>query len=255
MTPEHQLLVNVQAAAKTKNPAAGVAAYHAAVAADTSIHPDLYSTLLYLCSGGDVWDLPLRQQLTESTALVEDIMQRAAADVAAQQEEEAASAASDQQAALGSPVSSSPIAVGEPTASTHTALPPAAANGNGHATAVALPSATGSDSPSAGAEVMSADGVMPTAVAGFASHALPGRDDPAAAVAASAASLPHLTPSQLREQGRAIFDHMQVKLNLAYSVAIHVCLGKTLQLFAAGHYLPDMQCCCGCQRKQHNPRQ
>ena len=230
MTPEHQLLVNVQAAAKTKNPAAGIAAYHAAIAAGTNIHADLYSTLLYLCSGGDEWELPLRQQLTESTALVEDIMQRAAADVAAQQEEEAATAGADQEAALGSPDASAATAAGELNAPTQTTLllsQSTAADGNGHATAVASPSVTGSKSPPAGSEMITASGATATAVAGSASH-------PATAVAAvEAASLPQLTPSQLREEGRAIFDHMQVKQYLAHfdvqCLFICVCLGKTLQ--------------------------
>lgn len=212
MTPEHQLLVNVQAAAKSKNPAAGVAAYHAAVAVGIKIQPDLYSTLLYLCSGGDAWELPLRQQLTESTALVEDIIQQAAADVAAQQEEDAAAGA-DQQAALVSPASSRTTAVGEPIALAQTALPSAAPNENGHATAVAPPSVAGSKSPVAGAIVNSAGGVMPAAVAGSASHALPGRSD----------SLPQLTPSQLRQEGRAIFDHMQVKTVLG-AFGVYMCL-------------------------------
>ena len=214
MTPEHQLLVNVQEAAKTQNPAAGVAAYRAAIAANTNIHPDLYSTLLYLCSGGDAWELPLRQQLTESTALVEDIRQRAAADVAAQQEEEeAVTAAADQQAVLGSPDASAATAAGASNSSAQATSPlsqMAAAKGSGHATAVGSPTVAGSKSPPTVSEMVTANGATPTAVAGSVSH-------PATAVAAvEAASLPQLTPSQLREEGRAIFDHMQVKQCLAH---------------------------------------
>ena len=226
MTPEHQLLINVQAAAKSKNPAAGVAAYHAAVAAGTSIHPDLYSTLLYLCSGGDAWELPLRQQLTESTALIEDIMQTAAANVAAQQEE-AATAGVDQQAARGSADAS---AAGESNAPTQTTSQTAAASGSGPATAVASSSVTGSKSPPADPEMVSANGAMSTAVAG-------------SAPAAEAASLPQLTPSQLREEGRAIFEHMQVRQNLAHLihmlVYLYAYIFKTLQLVVFRHCFQD----------------
>lgn len=219
LTPEHQLLVNVQAAAKSKNAAAGVAAYHAAIAAGTKIQPDLYSTLLYLCSGGDAWELPLRQQLTESTALVEDIMQRAAADAA--QQEEACTAEAD---ALANPDASAATTVGGSIspAPTQTALTSAqaAADGNGYATAVAtLSVAGGTSTPTGigkitGVELLSADGGAPTAVGGSsqASASQTGKDNIAAAVAAvEAASLPQLTPFQLREEGQAIFDHMQVK--------------------------------------------
>ena len=220
MTPEHQLLVSVQAAAKNKDPAAGVAAYHLATAAGTKIHPDLYSTLLYLCSGGDAWELSLRQQLTESTPLVEDIMRRAAADAAAQLEA-AATAEAAQQAALSSPESSAATAVEEaPTAQTQAASPSVAANGNQHATAVAASPA--SKSPPACAEVPSVGAAMSTAGAGSTAHGVPGAD--ASATAVEAASLPQLTPSQLREQGRAIFDHMQVKPQHMGHVYCYMCI-------------------------------
>ncbi|KAL3153111.1 hypothetical protein ABBQ38_012130 [Trebouxia sp. C0009 RCD-2024] len=220
MTPEHRLLVSVQAAAKTRNPAAGVAAYHAAIAAGTSVHPDLYSTLLYLCSGGDEWELPLRQQLTESTALVRDLTQRAAADAAQQ---EALAAEASQQADLGSPESSATTAVGERVAAP--ALPmsqTAASGGNGHTPAVAsCPTASSKSSP-AGAELLSEDPSASTAVAGSASpaaQAVTGTD--AAEAAAEAEALPQLTPAQLQKEGRAIFDQMQAQqvkpLELAYT--------------------------------------
>lgn len=206
MTPEHSLLVSVQAAAKTKNPAAGVAAYHAAIAAGTNIHPDLYSTLLYLCSGGDDWELPLRQQLTESTPLVKDIMQRAAADVAQQ---EALAAEASLQSDINSPVSSAATAVGE-TVSVCPASPlpqTAASDGSGYGMAVASASTASVKSPSAGTESVSAV-AGPTS---SASQTVAGTDGSAAAVAAvDAPTLPQLTPFQLQEEGRAIFDHMQV---------------------------------------------
>ena len=39
---------------------------------------------LYLCAGGDDWEVPLRQELVESTPLVQEIMQKAAAANAAE---------------------------------------------------------------------------------------------------------------------------------------------------------------------------
>lgn len=212
MTPEHRLLVSVQAAAKTRNPAAGVAAYHGAIAAGTRVHPDLYSTLLYLCSGGDEWELPLRQQLTESTPLIQDIMQRAAADAAQQ---EALAAGASQQADLGSPESLPTTAVGEPVAApASSASPTAASKGNGQTTAVASFPTASSKFSSAGAELLSDNQSASTAVAGSASSAAQAVTSTDAAVEASA--LPQLTPAQLQKEGRAIFDQMQVNQMLAY---------------------------------------
>ena len=92
ITPEHQLLIDVQTAAKTQDPAAGITAYNRAIAEGINVDLSLYSVLLYLCSGGDEWERSLRQQLVETTPLVEDIMQQAAADAA---EAEAATAVAD----------------------------------------------------------------------------------------------------------------------------------------------------------------
>ena len=226
VTPEHQLLLDVQSAAKAQNPTAAVAVYHAAIAAGTPLNPNLYSTLLYLCAGGESWELPLRQQLTETSPLVEDIMQQAAADVAQQEE---STAVADEQAIDTTPTPATATAVAEPGASTSdSTLPsPQAATADGHATAVAssdkqtLPqSAQTLSSPSfslisrsqtsSRAELATADAAATSEMSQpSASKPEIGRDGPAAEMVAE--TLPALSPAQLSEEGRAIFDKMQVR--------------------------------------------
>ena len=184
ITPEHQLLIDVQTAAKTRNPAAGVAAYKQALAAGVSVNPQLYSVLLYLCSGGDEWEQPLRRQLVGTTPLVEDIMQKAAADAAA------ATAATA--AAEGAAVSSS--SDGSPATAVATSAQPnnSAAAGQG----------PGSPSTSAGNGNGTDIATVSTATGG-AAHRACGSDE-------AAASTPSMSAAQLHEAGRSIFEDMQV---------------------------------------------
>ena len=179
ITPEHQLLIDVQMAAKTKDPAAGIAAYKHAVAAGIKVQPDLYSTLLYLCAGGDSWELPLRHQLVETSPLVQDIMQRAAADAT---QSETATAGADHTAA--------PISNG--AAATAVAIT-ASADTN-----TAAPRSSSSNTTSAAAGSSNGNG---TAVSPSASE---GGADVAAAVVAV------MSPIELNQAGRSIFDEMQV---------------------------------------------
>ena len=233
VTPEHQLLLDVQSAAKAQNPAAAVAVYHAAVAAGTPLNPSLYSTLLYLCAGGESWELPLRQQLTETTPLVQDIMQQAAADVAQQ---EKLKAEADMQATDTGPTTATATAVAEPAASTSDSeLPsPQAATANGHATAAAssanhnmsqpaktvsspsFPLNSHPQTPSHGLSAAAGTAAVSHKAESSASPAEMSQDEPLAT-----ASLPPLTPRQLSREGRAIFDQMQVCAQVFQSLNLH----------------------------------
>ncbi len=183
ITPEHQLLIDVQTAAKTQDPAAGITAYNRAVAEGINVDLSLYSVLLYLCSGGDEWERALHQQLVETTPLVESIMQQAAADVA---EAEAATAVAEDAAASSS--NNGPLAV---------------ANGEqGHTpTAADLPSGSpGTPDAAGGANITAVD--AGTTAAGC------GHEETKTQVAA--AVIVKVSPAELHQAGRSIFDQMQV---------------------------------------------
>ena len=168
----------MQTAAKTQDPAAGLAAYSQAQAAGTSVNPDLFSTLLYLCSGGDSWELSLRQQLVESTPLVDDILQRVAAAAA---EAENATAVAVETAAGSEPTT----AVATDGAGGHSPAAQGSA-ANGHSIAVEC---------------------LTTASSPASQENLGGNES------GSAVAQPPMSFTELNKAGRAIFEHMQVGSN------------------------------------------
>ena len=183
ITPEHQLLIDVQTAAKTQDPAAGITAYNRAIAEGINVDLSLYSVLLYLCSGGDEWERSLHQQLVETTPLVESIMQQAAADVA---EAEAATAVAEDTAASSSNNGRPAVANGEQSNTPTAADLPAGSPGT--------PDATG------GANTTAVDAV--TTAAGL------GHEGTKMQVAI--AVVVTMSPAELHQAGRSIFDQMQV---------------------------------------------
>ena len=60
VTPESEVRMAIHAAAKEQDVAAGLEVYDRAVAQGVKLTADLYTSLLYLCSGGEGWDLALR---------------------------------------------------------------------------------------------------------------------------------------------------------------------------------------------------
>lgn len=194
ITPEHQLLIDVQTAAKTQDPAAGITAYNRAVAEGINVDLSLYSVLLYLCSGGDEWERSLHQQLVETTPLVESIMQQAATSAA---EAEAATAVAEDTAASSSNNG-----------------PPAVANGEqgGTPTAADLPSGSPGTPDAAG-------GANTTAVDAVTTATECGQEGTKTQVAT--AVIVKMSPAELHQAGRSIFDQMQKRstklLELAYT--------------------------------------
>ena len=212
ITPAHQLLIDIQTAAKTQDPAAGITAYNRAVAEGINVDPSLYSVLLYLCSGGDEWERSLRQQLVETTPLVEDIMQQAAADAA---KAEAATAVAEDAAALSSNTS-----------------PPTVANGAQGNTPTAADLPLGSPgTPDANCSANT------TAVDAVATAAGCGQDGTKTQVAV--AVIVKMSPAELHQAGRSIFDQMQVMQMLLHAHA-HLMLTPCLP-----HAYPIMVCCLG----------
>ena len=193
-TPHIRLLVAVQKAAKANDPAAGIAAYKEAQASGTAIKPDLYSTLLYLCAGGDEWESPLRQQLIETTPVAQDIMQREAAAIAAEIElaaavEDDTAEPSSSNGATATAVATDISTVGPPSAaSTVSSAPNANDNGNSPAKTKLAPTSEAHSS-SDTAQLNTDETVAPTV----------------------------MSPAELNEAGRAIFEQMQV--HLCYSHA------------------------------------
>ena len=190
ITPEHQLLIDVQTAAKTQDPAAGIKAYNHAVAEGINVDLSLYSVLLYLCSGGDKWERALHQQLVETTPLVEGIMQQAAADVA---EAEAATAVADDAAASSSNNGLLAVANGEQRSTP---------------TAADLPSGSpGTPDAAGGADTTAVDAVTTAAGCG----------DEGTKTQVATAVIVMMSPAELHQAGRSIFDQMQVIQMLFYN--------------------------------------
>ncbi|KAL0027358.1 hypothetical protein WJX79_004098 [Trebouxia sp. C0005] len=194
ITPEHQLLIDVQTAAKTRDPAAGITAYNRAVAEGISVDLSLYSVLLYLCSGGDEWECPLHQQLVEKTPLVESIMQQAAADVA---EAQAATAVAEDVAVLSSDTSTPAATNGEQGSTPTAADLPADSPGTPDATDGANTTAVDADNTAAGCGLEGTKTQVAVAV------------------------VVKMSPAELHQAGRSIFDQMQKSstkpLELAYT--------------------------------------
>jgi len=190
ITPEHQLLIDVQTAAKTQDPAAGITAYNRTVTEGINVDLSLYSVLLYLCSGGDEWERALHQQLVETTPLVESIMQQAAADVA---ESEAATA----------------VAEGAAASSSHTGPTVAASGEQGNTpTAADLPSGSpGTPDAAGGADTTAVEGVTTAAGCG----------DEGTKTQVATAVIVMMSPAELHQAGRSIFDQMQVIQMLFYN--------------------------------------
>ncbi|DBA87294.1 TPA: hypothetical protein ACH3X1_004352 [Trebouxia sp. C0004] len=194
ITPAHQLLIDIQTAAKTQDPAAGITAYNRAVADGINVDLSLYSVLLYLCSGGDEWEQSLHQQLVETTPLVESILQQAAADVA---QAEAATAVAEDSAALSSNNG-----------------PPAKANGEQGSTPTAadLPSGSpGTPDATGSANTTAVDAVTTASESGQEGTKTP----------VATAVIVKMSPAELHQAGRSIFDQMQKQstkpLELAYT--------------------------------------
>ena len=227
MTPELQLIVDIQAAAKTKQPSIGLAAYNKAVADGTQINPDLYSTLLYLCAGGDDWELPLRRQLTETSPLVQEVMDMAHTD------EHSNHDAGNADALLGAAATSAaqdssgprqqqqqpPPPDGDVAASTGSRVGASTASG-----ALASPTfaprpaevsaSTASSEPSTSAaepKVSSAKGPMPDAEPKVSSAKGPTPDEEAVAASPSRRDVPPMSAVELHSVGRTIFAQMQAR--------------------------------------------
>ncbi|KAA6426205.1 MAG: Pentatricopeptide repeat-containing, partial [Trebouxia sp. A1-2] len=181
-------------AAKTRDPAAGITAYNRAVAEGISVDLSLYSVLLYLCSGGDEWECPLHQQLVEKTPLVESIMQQAAADVA---EAQAATAVAEDVAVLSSDTSTPAATNGEQGSTPTAADLPADSPGTPDATDGANTTAVDADNTAAGCGLEGTKTQVAVAV------------------------VVKMSPAELHQAGRSIFDQMQKSstkpLELAYT--------------------------------------
>lgn len=201
MTPELRLTLDVQAAAKSKQASIGLAAYNKAISEGTRINPDLYSTLLYLCAGCDDWELSLRQQLVETTPLVEEIMQMAHAS------------ATPEDTGLPETLQEADDAV--LTARQNGSGPPSSnCNGADSETATAEPN---KEIAVATAEECSAS-LASTAPAADATATVPAQpgspssapEDGIAVASTSEISASEMTAAQLHAAGRSIFAHMQV---------------------------------------------
>ena len=200
MTPELQLTLAVQNAAKSKHAALGVAAYNKAIAEGTHINPDLYSNLLYLCAGCDDWELPLRQQLIETSPLVEEVMQMAAASSTSDAAEspDGAHAEADAVALHASPngnVSCNGTDKQAASAATH--------NAASLYTAVAIPVPTAS---TAAANDATASESAPQPER----ERIADGTDEAAVASTSGRQAPDMSAAELHAAGRSIFAHMQV---------------------------------------------
>ena len=199
MTPELQLTLAVQNAAKSKHAALGVAAYNKAIAEGTEIKPDLYSNLLYLCAGCDDWELPLRQQLVETSPLVQEIMHMAAASTTSDVAE--------------SPDGSGDVALpANPSTNGNVSCNGAeiqAASAAGACDAVTVPTAVATSVPTA------STGAAIDATASESAFQ-PGRErcadgqDEAPVASTSGRQEPHMSAAELHAAGRTIFAHMQV---------------------------------------------
>lgn len=161
----------------------GITAYKRAVAEGINVDLSLYSVLLYLCSGGDEWERALHQQLVKTTPLVESIMQQAAADVA---EAKAATAVAEDTAALSRNNGLLAVANGE-----HSNTP----------TAADLPVGSPGTPDAAG-------GAITTAVDGVTTAA--GCKEEGTKTQVAAAVIVKMSPAELHQAGRSIFDQMQV---------------------------------------------
>lgn len=197
MTPELQLTLAVQNAAKSKHAALGVAAYNKAIAEGTHINPDLYSNLLYLCAGCDDWELPLRHQLIETSPLVEEVMQMAAASSTSDAAEspDGAYAEADAVALHATPNGNVSCNGTDNQGATHNAasLPTAVAIPVLTASTAAANDATASESAPQPERESIADGTDEVAVA-----------------TTSGRQAPDMSAAELHAAGRTIFAHMQV---------------------------------------------
>lgn len=197
MTPELQLMMDVQSAAKTQQASIGVAAYKKAIAEGTRINPDLYSNLLYLCAGCDDWELPLRQQLIEATPLTQNIMHMAASSDATDTPE---LNDAPQEASNGAAPSPQSGAAPPPSQCNNLDIQAAKAGVDQEAgTAVVCAEATATTSADAAASVSaSQSGRGISAAGGEEVASTAGRD------------VPSMSAAELHAAGRSIFAHMQV---------------------------------------------
>ena len=217
MTPELQLIVDIQAAAKTKQPSIGLAAYNKAIADGTQINPDLYSTLLYLCAGGDDWELPLRQQLTETSPLVQEVMKMSQADDHSRQDVGHADPPVLDAAATSATQDSSPTQQQQRQQLPQPQQAPDVKTGasNGAATASAV---TGSPTLAALLTEFSASTASDARSPSAAEHKLSSATAPttaeeeAAIASPPATDLQPMTAAELHSIGRSIFAQMQVSV-------------------------------------------
>ena len=227
MTPELQLMMDVQSAAKTQQASIGVAAYKKAIAEGTRINPDLYSNLLYLCAGCDDWELALRQQLIEATPLTQDIMHMAAS-----------SDASETPELTDAPQEASKGAV--PSPQSGAASPPSQCNNTDIQAAK-----TGGEDQEAATAVVCAEAIATTPVSADTtasnSASQSGRGTSAAdgdqMASTSGRDVPSMSAAELHAAGRSIFAHMQVhtyscrsmlqdSADVSDCACLHVCSGQ-----------------------------
>lgn len=223
MTPGLQLTLDVQAAAKSKQAHIGIAAYHKAIAEGTHISPDLYSTLLYLCAGCDDWDLPLREQLIETSPLVNDIMRMAETSAAT----ETATSSEAMNHANGS--TRGPNQNGSVSHASQHSI------GDSQIVSETNGSSTVATTGGSSACIASSIATLPAQSLSSSSTA----DNEAAVTSTSGRDTPEMSTAELCEAGRSIFEHMQVSEQVRLPVCARNCYVST---HLAGPFICALAC-------------